>query len=447
MATVNVVRKKSNRVKPGLKFQFDYWLLLAISGLLVLGMLMVYSTTFDYGLRFWDEPTYYFRRQFYALIIGAAAALIIMQFDYHILRRFSVPLLGATVIGLIVVLFFGEAIFGAQRGYYEGSYQPSEVAKLATIIYIAHWLHSKGDRIKMVSYGLVPFSILTGVICALIVRQPALSTAILIASICFTLFFIAGADWRQFALAGLVGGSAFAFLMVTLPHAAARVDAYTTALRDPREASWHVQQALIALGRGGFSGVGLGESTQKFGPLPLAHTDGVFAILGEELGILGALLAIGLMVLLVARGVKIAMQARNTYGFLLAIGITCWLGYQALIHVAVITAVIPFTGIPLPFLSYGGSSLVVSLIGVGILLSISRDSAIEKRPQPKPINLSQQKKPSERPRRQPVRVVQPKTRSSTVEQPRELPSQQPQRDIRLEPNREALRKALDDVDF
>ncbi len=450
MATVNVVRKRSDRVKPGLKFQFDYWLLLATSGLLVIGMMMVYSTTFDYGLRFWDDPTYYFERQFYAMLLGVAAALIIMQFDYHFLRRFSVPLLGVTVIGLIIVLFFGEAIFGAQRGFYEGSYQPSEVAKLATIIYIAHWLHSKGDRIKMVSYGLMPFSILTGVICALIVRQPDLSTAVLIAAVCFTLFFIAGADWRQFVLAGAVGGTAFLFLMVTLPHAAERVDAYTTALRDPSEASWHVQQALIALGRGGFAGVGLGESTQKFGPLPLAHTDGVFAILGEELGILGTLFVLGLMVLLVARGVKIALQARNSYGFLLAMGITCWLGYQALINVAVITAVIPFTGIPLPFLSYGGSSLVASLVGVGILLSISRDSAIQKRPQPKPINLSQRKqnKPSERPRRQPVRVVQPKSRRTNGEQqPDELPTEQPRRDIRLEPNRDALRKALDDIDF
>ncbi len=434
MAAVNVVRKKSSRVKPGLKFQFDYWLLLATSGLLVLGMMMVYSTTFDYGLRFWDEPTYYFKRQFVALIIGVALALIIMQFDYHILRRFSVPLLGLTVIGLVIILFFGEAIFGAQRGFYEGSYQPSEVAKLATILYIAHWLHSKGDRIKMVSYGLIPFSILTGVITALIVRQPDLSTAILIAAVSFTLFFIAGADWRQFALAGLVGGGAFLFLMLTLPHAAARVDAYAIALRDPSEASWNVQQALIALGRGSFSGVGLGASTQKFGPLPLAHTDGVFAILGEELGLLGTLLVVGLMFLFVWRGVKIATQARNSYGFLLAMGITCWLGYQALINMAVITAVIPFTGIPLPFLSYGGSSLVVSLVGVGILLSISRDSALQKRPQPKPINLSQRKreKASERARRQP-RVVQPAVVQPSVGQPvRQQDVVEPQQNIHLE---------------
>ena len=381
MTTVNVLRKKSSRVNPGLKFHFDYWLLLALAGLLVLGMLVVYSTTFDYGLRFQDDATYYFRRQFIALLIGLSGLLVIMQFDYHVLRRFSVPLLGATLIGLIVVLFFGENIFGAQRGFYEGSYQPSEVAKLTMILYIAHWLSSKGERIKMLTYGLLPFSVITGVMCALIVRQPDLSTAALIALISFTLFFIAGADLRQFALAGSLGGAVFLFLIFTIPHAAARMDAYTSALRDPNQASWHVQQSLIALGRGGLFGVGLGQSTQKFGPLPVAHTDGAFAILGEELGLAGSLLLIGLLFMLAWRGFRAAYRARDTYGSLLAIGITCWLSYQSLINIAVNTAVIPFSGIPLPFLSYGGSSLAISLIGMGVLLNVSRDAAITRRAQ------------------------------------------------------------------
>jgi cell division protein FtsW len=282
-------------------------------------------------------------------------------------------------LGLIAILFFGEAIFGARRGLYEGSYQPSEVAKLATILYIAHWLSTKGNRVKKLSYGLLPFSLIVGVVCALIVRQPDLSTAGLVALISFTLFFVAGADWRQFAFAGALGGTVFTILVFTLPHAAARVDAYRMTLRDPAQAGWHVRQSLIALGRGGAFGVGLGESTQKFGPLPAAHTDGVFAILGEELGLVGALVVISLLVVLVWRGVRTAIRARDSYGFLLALGITSWLAYQALINIAVITAVIPFTGIPLPFISYGGSSLLISMIGVGILLNISRDAALSRR--------------------------------------------------------------------
>ena len=379
MTTVNVVRRRSNRAVPGIRFRLDYWLVLAVAGLLVVGMLVVYSTTFDYGIRFHNDPTYFIRRQIGALVLGLGIIAVVLQFDYHVLRRVSVPFLALTLLALVVLLFFGEAILGARRGLFQGSYQPSEVAKLATILYIAHWLSSKGDRIKMLTYGLLPFSVITGVVCALIVRQPDLSTAGLIAAISFTLFFIAGADWRQFGLAGLLGGSVFVVLMLTLPHAAARVDAYAAALRDPEQASWHVQQALIALGRGGLFGVGLGGSTQKFGPLPLAHTDGAFAVLGAELGLLGALFVIGLLVLLVWRGVMIARRARDSYGALLALGITCWLAYQALINIAVITAVIPFTGIPLPFISYGGSSLLISLAGVGILLNISRDAALTQR--------------------------------------------------------------------
>lgn len=220
---------------------------------------------------------------------------------------------------------------------------------------------------------------ITGVVCALIVRQPDLSTAALIALISYSLFFVAGADWRQLSVAGIIGLVAFVFLMLTLPHARGRVDAYAAALRDPSQASWHVQQSLIALANGRWFGVGLGESTQKFGPLPAAHTDSVFAVLGEEMGLLGCLLTIALFGILVWRGFRTARKARDNYGSLLALGITCWLSFQALINIAVITAVVPFTGLPLPFLSYGGSSLAISLVGVGILLNISRDAAINTR--------------------------------------------------------------------
>jgi cell division protein FtsW len=383
MTTVNPIRQQTTRVHPGLKFHFDYWLLLAIAGLVVVGMLTVYSTTFDLGVLAKDDATFYIRRQLWALLLGLAAMLVLMQFDYHVLRRFSVPMLFITLAALLAILLFGESIFGAQRGVFEGSYQPSEVAKLVTILYISHWLSSKGERIKLITYGLFPFSVIVGVVCALIVRQPDLSTAGLIALVSFTLFFVAGADWRQFAVAVALGSAVFVFLMLTLPHAAARVEVFAIELRDPAQAGWHVRQTLIALGRGGWTGVGLGESTQKFGALPAAHTDGAFAILAEETGLVGGLVVIGLFMMLVWRGVRTALNARDSYGFLLALGVTCWLTYQALINIAVITAVIPFTGIPLPFISYGGSSLTISLIGAAILLSISRDGALSKRVQPR----------------------------------------------------------------
>lgn len=382
MASVTVVRKKSDRVRPGIKLYFDYWLLLAAAGLVVIGMLMVYSTTFDLGLLVHDEPTYYFKRQLGALVLGVAASVFFMQFDYHILRRFSVALMVFTLLSLVVLLFVGEENFGATRGLYANSFQPSELAKLAAIMYIAHWLSSKGDRIKDITYGLLPFAFITGIICFLIVVQPDLSTAGLIAIVSLTIFFVAGAELKQIFIAGVVGGGIFVFLMLTVPHAAARIAAWQEVLRDPNQAIWQVRQALIALGSGGLLGVGLGNSTQKFGPLPAAHTDGVFAIVGEELGLAGSLLVILLLGMLVWRGVRAAQNARSSYGGLLAIGITAWLSYQALINIAVITAVIPFTGIPLPFLSYGGSSLLISVIGVGILLNISRDAHLSTKSQP-----------------------------------------------------------------
>lgn len=379
MATINVVRKRSNALDPARKFVFDYWMALAIFGLIVVGILVVYSTTFDLGWLAKDDPTYYIKRQLGALALGLVGLVLIMQFDYHALRRVSVPFLVLTLVLLVITLVASQTTFGADRSLWQGSYQPSELAKLAAILYIAHWLHSKGDRIKLLTYGLLPFSVITGVICFLIVQQPDLSTAFLIALISFTLFFVAGADWKQFALVVVVAGAIFALLMTVLPHAAERVSDYLVTIREPEQATWQVRQALVALGRGGLFGVGLGESIQKFGALPFAHTDGAFAILGEELGLFGSLIVVGLLGFLTYRGFRTAAYARDTFGFLLAIGVTAWLAYQSLINIAVITAVIPFTGMPLPFLSYGGSSLFATLLGLGILLNVSRDTALSRR--------------------------------------------------------------------
>lgn len=383
MATMKIKRKRVDQIRPKLSLHFDYWLLLAIGGLLIVGLLTVYSTTFDIGLRWKGNSTYYIERQFMALFLGLTGFVVVMSFDYHFFRRFSVIIFLVALASIVATLLFGEATLGAQRGLLGGSYQPAEAAKLATILYIAHWLSSKGDRIKMVTYGLVPFSIIVGIVCGLIVQEPDLSTAALIAMVSFTLFFVAGADWRQFLLAIVIGGIVFAALVAFFPHATVRWEMYKDALSNPVEAGYQIEQTLAALGRGGIFGVGPGNSTQKFIPLPAAHTDGAFAIIGEEFGLVGSLGVMALMGLLIWRGLLAASRARDGYGALLAIGITCWLGYQALLNIAVITAVIPFTGIPLPFISYGGSAFAVSIVGAGILLNISRDSGLAKRPQPK----------------------------------------------------------------
>jgi len=382
MTTMRIPKKGKGQISPKLKFHFDYWLLLAIAGLIIIGLLTVFSTTFDIGLQWKGDSSYYIRRQFWALILGLAGFVFVMAFDYHVFRRFSVIIILISLAAVIATLTFAESSLGAQRGLLDGSFQPAEVAKLATILYIAHWLSSKGDRIKMVTYGLVPFSLIVGIVCGLIVQEPDLSTAALIAFVSFTLFFVAGADWRQFLLAVIIGGGVFALLVAFFPHAAYRWELYRQGLSNPAEAGYQIEQTLAALGRGGWWGVGPGNSIQKFIPLPAAHTDGAFAILAEEFGLIGSLSVIAVLGMLVWRGFLAATRARDGYGALLAIGITCWLGYQAMLNIAVITAVIPFTGIPLPFISYGGSAFAVSIVGAGILLNISRDASLAKRPQP-----------------------------------------------------------------
>jgi cell division protein FtsW len=285
---------------------------------------------------------------------------------------------GALVL-LILVLFVGKSTFGSVRFLFGASVQPSELCKLIIIIYIADWLSSKGERLRVVTYGLIPFAILIGVVAGLIVLQPNFSTAILIVITAMAMFFIAGADVLQLVIGLIFGGVAFGFLISRSEHAVERLKEFIVSLLSGGSVlDYHVQQNLAALGAGRIFGVGLGNGDYKLGILlPSAHNDSIFAVLGEELGLVGCLLVVGLFVALAYRGFQIALDAPDDFGTVLAAGLTCWLIFQALINVAVTTNIMPFTGIPLPFISYGGSSLAVSLTGVGLLLSISRASGEE----------------------------------------------------------------------
>jgi cell division protein FtsW len=247
------------------------------------------------------------------------------------------------------------------------------------IIYVAAWLASKGDQIRDVTYGLVPFAVLIGVVAGLIVAQPDVSTSLMIVLTALTMFFFAGADILQLAVGGAVSVVTFLILINQFPHAKKRLMDWMSVWGDPTLVSYHIRQALIALGSGGPFGVGLGESKQKLGYLPTPHTDSIFAVLGEEMGFFGCLFVIGLFVVLAYRGFKVAREAPDAFSALLACGVTCWIVFQALVNVAVVTGLLPFTGVALPFISCGGSSMVVSLAGVGLLLSISRGKRIGKR--------------------------------------------------------------------
>lgn len=353
--------------------KFDYLLIITIAALLIVGLMMIYSATFALGYQLYDQPTYYFIRQLLWMGVGLLVMIIFARVEYHTWRRFSILLMTLTLLLLGVVLLIGQERFGGQRWLFNGSIQPSEFSKLAIMIYIADWLSSKGERIRRVSYGLIPFAILLGLITGLIVLQRSLSTAVLIALTALAMFFIAGGNLWQIIVSAVLGGGTIAFLTTQSAYRLTRVATFLDPLNaDPLNGGYQIRQILIALGSGGLLGLGLGASRQKFGYIPASHTDGIFAILGEELGLIGSLAVVGLFAFLAYRGFRVAMLAPDAFGRVLASGITCGLIFQAIVNVGVVTASIPFTGVTLPFISFGGSSLVVSMASAGLLLAVSR---------------------------------------------------------------------------
>jgi cell division protein FtsW len=358
-------------------YKVDYLLIVIIAALLIVGLMMVYSATFALGYQLYGQPTYFFIRQALWMGIGLIAMIITAMVEYHTWRKWSIPIMAGALLLLGLVLVIGSDRFGGQRWLLNGSIQPGELAKLAVIIYIADWLSSKGARIRQVTYGLIPFAILLGFVTGLIVLQPDFSTAVLIAITAVAMFFIAGGDLWQMIASGILGGATFVLLITRSEYRLARITSFLNPMGDQLGSNYQVRQILIALGSGGITGLGLGASRQKFGYIPASHTDGIFAILGEELGLIGCLVVIALFALLAYRGFRVAIAAPDAFGTVLAAGVTCSLIFQALINIAVVTATAPFTGIPLPFISFGGSSLVISMTGVGLLLAVSRGTLPE----------------------------------------------------------------------
>jgi cell division protein FtsW len=359
----------------------DFILLATIGALLVVGLNMVYSASYviahndpSYG-----SDSYFVVQQAIRAVVGIVLLVIFQALDYHQLRRVSIPVLGIVIALLVAVLVthLSHSAYGAQRWLKLGPLpplEPSEFAKLALVLYYADWLSRRREIIRDFATGTLPFGIITSGVCGLIVLQPDLGTTVVIAAIAVSLYFVAGADLRHLALGMVASIVVFSLIVVGAGYRSQRITAFLDASRDPLGVGWNITQAQIALGSGGLFGLGLGASRQKFYYLPNAHTDAIFAVIGEELGYAGTVLVVVLFVILAFRGCRVAMRAPDSYGCLLATGITFALVIQAFINVGVVTATIPFTGVPLPFVSYGGSSLMVSLASIGILLNISRQS-------------------------------------------------------------------------
>ena len=359
---------------PRVAGKIDAWLLISVLALLCIGNVMVYSASSYAAARYQGDASYYFQRELMWTILGLIAMLVTIRVDYRQWRRIS--LVGMLIILplLVIVLIFGVNVYGASRWIAVGSFfsfQPSELTKLVLALYIADWLARKGKQVSTFLYGLTPFVILVGIVLGLVLLENDLGSAIIIAGFATAMFFTAGANIMQFLLAIACGG--LIFLKEALSsYRYYRVADFLHPFKDIMGINLQLYQALLALGSGGWFGLGLGASRQKTGYLPFPYTDSIFPVIGEELGFIGCALIVMLFLFLAFRGFRLARRTPDLYGALLATGITTWLILQAMINIGANTGTIPYTGVPLPFISFGGSSLVVSLAAIGVLLNISR---------------------------------------------------------------------------
>ena len=351
------------------KKSIDLLLLISILILVVFGLIMVYDASVVQGLKDFKDGYYYIRQQLIWVILGVVSMIFFAKFDYKKLKIYAFPLILLSFLMLVAVFIpsLGVSGGGAHRWLKIGSItvQPAEIIKLTGVIFISAIFEKKAK--------LLPFLILiVGVTIVTAVLQKDLGSTIVFVATATLLYFASGAPYWHFIITLPVGIATLVTLILTSSYRSKRILAFLDPFSDVQGYTYHISQVLIALGSGGLFGLGLGHSRQKFEYIPEVSTDSIFGIVGEELGLLGGVLLLGLFALVLVRGFKIAQNCQDSFGKILATGITCWLGIQVVINLSSMTAFLPLTGVPLPFISYGGSALVANLTAVGILLNISK---------------------------------------------------------------------------
>jgi len=351
----------------------DFIIFFTMITLLGLGVMMVFSATSIRAYADYGDSFYFLKKQFLWSVIGIGAMVFFMTIDYKFYKQFAQLGLLVSLGLLLAVLFMGKVVGGSQRwlGFGMLNIQPSEVVKLAMVFYMARYLAVKQYKLDKFK-GLVPPLTILGLTCGLILAQPDLGTAVTIAGTVMIMFVAAGIHYKYLGSLAGVGLLGVVYLIFSAPYRRERLLAFLDPWSDPLDSGFHIIQSLYALGSGGLFGVGIGQSRQKFFYLPEPGTDFIYAIIGEELGFLGTMLVVALFFLFAWRGLRIALEAPDLFGSFLAVGITTMVTMQAVINIAVVTGSMPVTGITLPFISYGGSSLVIMLSSVGVLLNISR---------------------------------------------------------------------------
>lgn len=357
-------------------FAVDKWLLLTVAGLLALGVTMVLSTSYLYSQERFADGTYFFRKQLVAAGVGLMALLTCALLPSTTYRRMVYPLLGFTLLLLILVLIPGVGLVrgGARRwlalpGF---AFQPAELAKLAMVFYLAHSLAKKAEKIHNFALGVLPHLIVGGIFLGVLLLEPDFGTALILAALLYLMLFIGGARVHQLLATGLMALPVLVYLMVNADYRLRRLMTFMDPWREAAGSGFQIIQSLIAFGSGQFWGRGLGESRQKLFYLPEAHTDFVYSVIGEELGLLGALVVLGLFAVIIARGLRLTARIEEPFEQYLAFGLTVLLGLQALVHMGVVMGLMPTKGLVLPFISYGGSAMVINLMEAGILLGLSR---------------------------------------------------------------------------
>ena len=362
--------------EPGGGADTDRWLLLLTLLLLGAGLVMVFSASSVLALQQFGSTYYYAIRQAVFAAAGLVAMAVLRRVDYH--RLYAVAPAAACVVGVLMVLALlpgmGVEIQGARRWINLGplgTLQPSEAGKLAFAVFMARWVDRRQGRLNSLSDSFLPFAIMLAAVLGVLMLLRDLATAVVMCVTLVSIYFAGGGRKRHIAILVLALLGAFLLLTLAESYRQERLLSFLDPFRDPLGASYQPVQALIGLGSGGLTGVGLGHSLQKYLWLPEAHTDFIFAIIGEETGLIGTTLVLAAFVALSARGYRTAMRAADRFGVMLATGITTWIGFQALVNMGTVTSTIPATGVPLPFISYGGTALAITLAAMGVLLNVA----------------------------------------------------------------------------
>lgn len=362
-----------------IRFKRPYGATFALSVLMVgIGLVMILSASSVESYKRYGSSFLFFNRQVVGVVVGFATMIFLARIDYRSLRRFVRPAMAVSLLMLVAVLMpgIGATRGGSSRWLILGplSIQPSEIAKLTLILFSAHVLEKKGKKILDFKEMATPVLVVMGLTCLLVIAQPDLGTTIICAVCVLVVLFLAGARARHIGLLGGLGVLGVVALALSEGYRRDRVFSFLNPWADPLNTGYQNIQGQIALGSGGWFGVGLGASRQKWSYIPNAHTDFIYAILGEELGLVGTLTVLMIFAFFIYLGVVIAKRAPDRFGMLVAGGITGWIGFQAIVNMGAVSGLLPITGVPLPLISFGGSSLVFTMAGIGILLSIARQA-------------------------------------------------------------------------